>query len=404
MNGTTKRSLVLLAAAFATAVLPTALRAQDGEPAAGSPAAAPAAVAPAAVARADMASYVVTLAGTKVEIPMVALRVGEDGFPSSFRIGSPEAEAGRKPDEGPQRTIELEPFWIGKFEITWDTFNEFRREYSTLGSTALRADGAPATAWADAVSLPTPLYEQDAAPILAGMGTAGGYPVANITQLAARQFTKWLSRKTGQFYRLPTEAEWEYAARAGTSTAWSFGDDPAQLGEYGWFFDNSAYEDPQQGHPDFGAGYRKVGQKKPNAFGLFDLHGNVAEWVLDQYAADSYAALAEKPVAWRDAVRWPRDVFPCVARGGSWDAEAAACRSAARLASDSKWQKRDPQLPKSIWWFTDGFHVGFRIVRPLVEPKADEKLRAWESADEMTNDIMKRGGKELRAPVGGAAK
>ncbi len=346
-----------------------------------------------------MDAYTESLAGTKLEIPMVALRVGEAGFPATVRIGSPADEPGRKDDEGPAFTVELEPFWIGKFEITWDTFDEFRREYRSLGDKALRKDAVAADAWADAVSLPTPLYEQDAAPILSGMGTSGGYPVANITHFAARQFTKWLSKRTGRFYRLPTEAEWEYAARAGTTSAWSCGGDEAQLGEHAWYFDNSVYEDPSKGHPDFGAGYRKVGTKQPNPWGLFDMHGNVAEWVIDQYQADAYAAFAGKTVPWREAVRWPTDMFPCVARGGSWEAEASGCRSAARLASQSQWHKRDPQLPKSIWWFTDGFHVGFRIVRPLTVPDAQEQLRAWESQDELTLEILTNGGKELRVPV-----
>ena len=347
----------------------------------------------------EMTPFVVTIEGTKVEIPMVPIPVGTAGFPSTCTVGSPDDEPGRKPDEGPRFEAEIEPFWMGKFEITWDTFDEFRREYSTLGEKSLRHAEASATDWADAVSLPTPLYEQDAAPILAGMGTSGGYPVANISHLAARQFTKWLSKKTGRYFRLPTEAEWEYAARAGTTTAFSFGDDPEALGEYAWFFDNSLYDDPEKGHPDFGAGYRKVGSKKPNPWGLFDMHGNVAEWVLDQYSADTYAAFAGEKTAWRDAVRWPTDTFPCVARGGSWEADASGCRSAARLASDSKWQSRDPQFPKSIWWYTDGFHVGFRVICPLREPDAAERSRTWETADEMTQRIVSAGGKEVRAPI-----
>lgn len=349
---------------------------------------------------ATMEPLTIAVPGTKFEIVMEPIKVGTKGFPSSFRMGSPDAEKGRNADEGPQFEVEMDPFWIGRFEITWDIYNEFRHDYATMGGKALRADEASKSAWADAVSLPTPLYEQDAAPILAGMGTAGGYPVADVTQFAARQFTKWLSKKTGRFFRLPTEAEWEYAARGGTTTAYSFGDDPDALGDYAWYFDNSAYEDASKGHPDFGAGYRKVGQKKPNPYGLFDMHGNVAEWVLDQYVPDAYAALAGKKVNWRDAIRWPTDVFPCVVRGGSWEAEAGGCRAAARLASSAKWQKRDPQLPKSIWWFTDGFHVGFRIVSPLNAPSDDEKLRCWESADEGTQRVLHSGGKEMRAPIG----
>src|SRR5690606_27528082 len=189
---------------------------------------------------------------------------GTEGYPAAFEFGSPDDEAGRSGDEGPRVTVRVEPFWIGKFEVTWDTYDAFRREYTEHSARALKRDTASDREWLDAVSLPTPLYEQDSAPILGGMGTKGGYPVANVTQFAAMQFTKWLSKRTGQFYRLPTEAEWEYAARAGTDTAWSFGDDPAELDAHAIYFDNSAYDDPDRGHPDFGAGYRKVGSKAPN--------------------------------------------------------------------------------------------------------------------------------------------
>ncbi|MGA0060636.1 MAG: formylglycine-generating enzyme family protein [Planctomycetota bacterium] len=349
---------------------------------------------------AGMEPFTLALEGTTVEIPMVPIPVGKDGYPATFKMGSPADEAGRKDDEGPQVEIEVAPFWMGKFEVSWDAFDEFRRAYSAHVEGALRAVDVTEEVWADAVSLPTPLYEQDAAPILKGMGTKGGFPVANVSQFAARQFTKWLSRKTGQFYRLPTEAEWEYAARAGTTTAYSFGDDPEQLGEHAVFFENSLYDDVTKGHPDFGAGYRKSGSKAPNPWGLHDMHGNVAEWVIDQYAADAYSRIEGGKGSVTDAIVWPTKVFPCVARGGSWDSEPDACRSAARLGSDAMWQDRDPQFPKSIWWFTDGFHVGFRIVRPLNAPSPEDQLRYWESADDATNGIIRAGGKEVRAKVG----
>ncbi len=354
---------------------------------------------------AEMQEYSISLPpttgeGAAVEIPMVPIRVGEDGYPETFLMGSPADEAGRGDDEGPQVRVKVEPLWIGKFEITWDVYNRFRAAYVAQGGEGLGKDAASAEQWADAVSLPTPLYEQDSAPILEGMGTAGGFPVANISQFAARQFTKWLSVQTGQFYRLPTEAEWEYVARAGTDTAFDFGDDPADLESHGWFFDNSLYDDPNQGHPDFGAGYRKVGSATPNAWGVFDMHGNVAEWCLDQYVADRYAGLKGDVVDWRDAVVWPVATFPCVVRGGSWEADAERCRAAARIPSTPAWQERDPQLPKSIWWFTDAFHVGFRIVRPLRTPSREEQLRAWESQDEGTLEILATSGKEIRAALG----
>ena len=107
-------------------------------------------------------------------------------------------------------------------------------------------------------------------------GRQGRLPAVIMSQFAAKQFTKWLSAKTGRFYRLPTEAEWEYAARGGTNTAYFFGDDAKKLGDYAWFYDNSEL-------PDQEPGYREVGQKKPNPYGLYDIYGNVGEIVIDQY-------------------------------------------------------------------------------------------------------------------------
>jgi formylglycine-generating enzyme required for sulfatase activity len=334
--------------------------------------------------------------------------LGKD-FPMEFlpipggilRMGSSPAEAGRSADEGPVFEVEIEPFWMSKYEVTWDQYRKFREVYEQIDTASVlhKQKDFNTPRWADAVSIPTPLWQQDSGPILSGMGEAGGYPVADISNFAARQFTKWLSKKSGRFYRLPTEAEWEYAARAGTTTAFSFGDSEDDLADYGWYYDNSFYDDDSKGHPEFGAGYRQVGLKKPNAWGLHDMHGNVSEWVIDQYLPEHYAKFAGKRVTWRDAVAWPDRIFPRVARGGNWNSEAAQCRSAARLPSDPSWQRRDPQLPKSIWWYTDSFHVGFRIVRPEHEPSDEEKLRFWEADNEIEEFVLKTNDKIIRVMV-----
>jgi len=202
-----------------------------------------------------------------------------------------------------------------------------------------------------------------------GMGK-DGFPAISMTQHAANKYCHWLSAKTGHFYRLPTEAGWEYACRAGTTTAYSFGDDPAQLEQYAWSEQNSDFK------------YQKVGKKKPNPWGLYDMHGNVAEWCLDQYEP-SYEEF-------KDAVTtdpWTRATkpYPHSVRGGSFDDEAAKLRSAARRFSDKSWKMRDPQLPKSIWWLTDAQFLGFRIVRPLAVPSAEELQKYWTSGVEKEN-------------------
>jgi len=165
-------------------------------------------------------------------------------------------------------------------------------------------------------------------------------------------------------YRLPTEAEWEYACRAGTTTGYFFGDNPAKLGDYAWFDKNSG------GHP------RPAGQKQPNPWGLYDIHGNVAEWVLDQYDKNFYASLKHgartiSPVMLPTERRYPNSV-----RGGSWDDEPARLRSAARRASNKDWSRRDPQVPQSIWWHTEAITVGFCVVRPLDEQENLKGLRS----------------------------
>jgi formylglycine-generating enzyme required for sulfatase activity len=165
-------------------------------------------------------------------------------------------------------------------------------------------------------------------------------------------------------YRLPTEAEWEYACRAGTKTAYHFGDDASKLGEFAWFDANST----EEGNPK----YHKVGQKKPNPWGLHDMHGNVAEWVQDKYEPDFYAKF--KP---NEAAKFPLcladEEYPRVARGGAWDRKAEECRSASRMASEPDWKVQDPQTPKSAWYMTDAKWVGFRVVRPLRKPTDEER-------------------------------
>ena len=185
-------------------------------------------------------------------------------------------------------------------------------------------------------------------------------PAICMTQHAARKYCEWLSAKTGHYYRLPTEAEWEYACRAGSKTAYSFGDDPTRLGEYGWFSDNS--DDS----------YHPVGKKKPNKWGLCDMHGNVSEWVLDQYR-EKY-----EPKAVKNPLAIPKTLYPRVVRGGGWDDSADWLRSSKRIASEEGWKDQDPQLPKSIWYHTDALSVGFRIVRPLRVPSEKERKQKWE--------------------------
>jgi formylglycine-generating enzyme required for sulfatase activity len=188
-------------------------------------------------------------------------------------------------------------------------------------------------------------------------------PAICMTQLAAKMYCKWLSAKTGRYYRLPTEAEWEYACRAGTKTAYSFGDDPDELDDYGWYFDNSDEK------------YQEVGQKKPNPWGLHDMHGNVSEWVLDQYTPEGHKNLLEAGQPVENPYLVPADLYPRTVRGGSWDDDPDRLRSAARRSSNRDWKMQDPQIPQSIWYHTDADFVGFRVVRPLKLPTPEEAAK-----------------------------
>ena len=313
--------------------------------------------------------YVERIPGSEAALPMVPIPAG------TFLMGSPATERGRGEDEGPRREVALEAFWMGATEVTWDAYHVFmfKRDQE------LRAqDPSVATeqdTWADAVSRPTPPYVPMDFQMSAG-GTEG-YPAICMTQHAARQFTKWLSMKTGRFYRLPTEAEWEYACRGGTTTAYWFGDDPRELEQHAWFYDNS------------GERYHRVGEKPANPWGLHDMHGNVAEWVLDRHDAGFYASHGEgRPVV--APLAWPDEPYPRVVRGGSWDDDPERLRSAARRGSHEGWKVQDPQMPKSIWYHTDARFVGFRLVRPLNPPPPDEWSRYWDADTEAVRKIDAR--------------
>lgn len=306
---------------------------------------------------AAMKEYSSKVPKTGAPYTMVPIKGGQ------FVLGSPASEKGRSDDEGPQVKVRINPFWMGKFEVTWDEYEPFMLTSEGRNKDGSRKAFAPTDPPQDLISQPTPPYQ----PMDFGMGR-DGFPAICMTQHAANKYCQWLSAQTGHFYRLPTEAEWEYAARAGTQTAYFFGDDSSKLKDYAWYFDNA---------PNFQ--YAKVGQKKPNPWGLHDIYGNVCELCLDQYAEDTYknwAAEAAKGVLGSNWVR-SKTPYPHVARGGHYDDDPEMLRSAARRHSEPNWKQQDPQLPKSIWYFTDATWLGFRLVRPLEVPTVEEMFAAW---------------------------
>ncbi len=329
-----------------------------------------------------MVPYQETIPGTNISFEMIPLPGGK------FNLGSPESEVGRNTDEGPRVQVQIKPLWFAKCEVNWATYRAYLNQYSQFKELSTRRfrrseseresaeKGSGNSVLAnylvedpelDGVTCPTPIYDPS---FTFEAGIDDSQPAVTMTQYAAKQFTKWLSGLTERDYRLPSESEWEYAARAGSVTAYSFGDDPALLAEFAWYADNSS----EQTHP--------VGTKKPNAWGLHDLHGNVAEWVLDAYAED-YEAIKELAGTDTDlVVNWPTELYPRSIRGGCWFDDPNKLRSATRMGSnDDDWTLADPNLPVSPWWFTETetLGVGMRVVRPLEPLDQATKQLVWEA-------------------------
>lgn len=306
---------------------------------------------------ATMENYVSKIPKTGVPYDMIRIAGGE------FLMGSPPDEPKRDKDEGPQVRVRVSPFWMGRFETTWDQYEPFM-----ISGINRNKDGSPvypqhfkSATPVDLVSSPTTPYTE----MSFGMGTKGGFPAICMTHHAANKFCEWLSFQTGHFYRLPSEAEWEYACRAGTTGPYSC--PTAELKQF-------AVLDPNYTR----VGYEKVGTKKPNPWGLFDMHGNVMEWCLDQYRGDAYRLWTGDPVV--DPLTRPETRHRRVARGGSWYDPPEELRSARRIYSDPNWQVQDPQIPRSLWYLSDAHWLGFRIVRPLAVPSLEEMLFAWNNS------------------------
>jgi len=330
-----------------------------------------------------MTPYEETIPGTEATFLMIPIPGG------TFRMGSPADEEGRGADEGPAFEVAVPPFWMGQHEVSWAEYKRYMATcdvFIAMQSAGIRP--VDETNVADAVTAPSNLYDPTTT---FTNGEDPSLPAVTMTQFAARQYTKWLSGLTGRFYRLPAESEWEYACRAGSDTPFSCGTADT-LEEVAWFADNG----DDTTHP--------VGTKKPNAFGLHDMHGNVAEWVVDELVAGGYAtpAALPQPVAAAAAIQWPERLYPRVLRGGAFYDEASECRSAARRGSrdaggnaqDPDWKDVDPNFPKSPWWYTEepALGVGMRIVRPFVEPADVAERRRWWEADveSIKNDVASR--------------
>ena len=304
-------------------------------------------------------NFMETIPGTAASISMIAVPGGE------FTMGSPSDEPFRKENEGPQRKVKVSPFFMGEVEVTWDQFWAFYSETMSEGRTP------PAVIYAnnsrediDAVSGPTPpfgLPDQ-------GWGM-GSRPAITMTHYSAQTFCQWLSLKTGRKYRLPTEAEWEYAARGGTATPYFFEGNPKKLSNEGFL--KSIFKPDTTGiysHAVYvnnsGNRTQEPSEARPNPFGLKNMLGNVMEYCSDWYAEDAYKSVSDGELD----PKGPSEGTEHVVRGGHYNSDAAELRSAARSHTEhDDWLRTDPQNPKSIWWYSDVKGIGFRVVCEVPE-------------------------------------
>jgi len=305
----------------------------------------------------DFSEYEEQITTSDLIFEMVPVRGGE------FTMGSSLDDPNRGVDEWPAHQVEVSDFWIGKHELTWDLYELWMLNIDRDNRAYKKLEETKADALSDAVTKPTAPYTD----MTFGMGKSG-YPAICMTQLSAKMYSMWMSARTGRFYRLPTEAEWEYACKAGTTTAYYFGDESEKLGEHSWFLNNSYFQ------------YQPVGQKPANPFGLYDMHGNVWEWTLDQYAPPPSAPPSAKRT---NPLAIPTSLYPRVVKGGSWDDGVKNHRSSSRMASEESWKQQDPQIPKSVWYHTDALFVGFRLVRPREIPSIEEIEKFWPSEEEI---------------------
>jgi len=303
------------------------------------------------------ADFTEFIPGTSVSFEMVAIPGG------TFAMGSPESEAYRRADEGPVHSVSVSPFWIGRVEVTWDEFETWYRATKSEGrtDTQLMDRQLEEESEVDAITGATPPY----VPPDQGWGR-GDRPAITMTHHAAVQYTRWLSLVTGKRYRLPTEAEWEYAARAGTGSAYFFEGDPTKYSERRFwnrlFGRNTAVLDSFAIHAGNSGGMTQPPTAvSANQFGLLNMVGNVKEFCLDWYAPDIFGRRSGTGVIVDP--RGPDAGTEHVIRGGSFRSDPSELRSAARdRTRTDACLLTDPQAPKSIWWFSDCTDVGFRVV------------------------------------------
>lgn len=302
-----------------------------------------------AAADPDFQPYSQELPETDITIDMVPVPGG------TFEMGRSQEEGG-EPREGPPREVKVDDFWMSKHELTWEQYDLFAKEVVDNEISAERMEQFGIDA--DAVTTPSPPYGDETH----GMGR-NGKPAVSMTHYAAVIYAMWVTGKTGEFHRLPTEAEWEYACRGGTADNYHPEGDEAELDNHEWYRGNSD------------GSYSQVATKEPNPLGLYDMLGNVTEWTMDEFHEDYFERLEGEPAdnPWFK----PEVLYPRTVRGGSYRDEVEQLRCTQRRGSEARWKRGDPQIPKSVWWHTNAPFVGIRLVRPKETPPKEEIEEFW---------------------------
>lgn len=288
--------------------------------------------------------------GTAVSFEMIAIPEG------TFNMGSPNDEPLRKPDEGPVRKVKISKFWMAKVEVSWDAYLAF---FQATGSQGRTEGQVVKNKNVDAITGPTPPW---GAPDQ-GWGK-GSMPAITMSWRAANTYCQWLTKVTGKKYRLPTEAEWEYACRGNTTTPYFFEGDPKKFTSKGIFKkifgrDTTNISSRIVYTENSFSRTKDPALMKENPFGLKNMAGNVAEFCSDYYAPDTYKTRPKELINPKGPISGEEHVI----RGGSFKSDAKDVRSAARDFTKTKaWLVTDPQMPKSVWWYSDCVDNGFRVV------------------------------------------
>jgi formylglycine-generating enzyme required for sulfatase activity len=298
-------------------------------------------------------NFTETVPGTSVAFNMIAVTGG------TFKMGSPADEPYRKDDEAPVREVTVSSFYMGEVEVVWSDYEAFFRETRSEGRIDPKVIMEKNLNPVDGVSGPTPFYGQ----VDQGWGF-GKSPAITMSHYAAQTYCQWLSLKTGKKYRLPTEAEWEYAARGNTSTPYFFEGNPKKFTRDRWWnsvfgVDTAVINTYVIYAENSGGRTHHADNVASNPFGLKNMLGNVMEYCSDWYSETAYSETPDKVTD----PRGPESGVEHVIRGGSFTSDAKDLRIACRdYSRTEEWLKTDPQSPKSIWWLSDCIKIGFRVV------------------------------------------